>query len=295
MQRLWATQFFFIGILLCSLASANSADELIRQRDSLDRELKLYEQLLDSGRIIVPSWQAPLKYYTPKEFGVMLPQLMIEHGYNKERVVQFLSGIITFHQTYMQEIKTKKIPRLQKKIRELNNRISAITPGSPNRQPGNSDNQQNFNIYSSNYGKIDNAPDIMTEYDRSFQEPIAQQGGIIARVIRKYECKYGSGGRPSTRSHHFCKVEFSLENTSEKPIAFSTGFTETEHAWDGELNRERVAYTRDLYPGKIMKLRGICIIPHKASHGNWKAWGTGYHRGNSNKKQFSWNIRIGCP
>ena len=124
--------------------------------------------------------------------------------------------------------------------------------------------------------------------------PANPQGGIIAKIIRKYECKYGSGGRPSTRSHHFCKVEFSLESTSDKSIAFSTGFTETEHAWNGEMNRTRVGYTHDLHPGKIMRLGGVCIIPHDASTGNWRAWGTGHHRGNSNKEQFSWSIGVGC-
>lgn len=294
MQRLWATLFFSIGILLCSSASADSVDELVQQRDALERELEVFEQIIHLGRILVPTYEGP-KYYSVNEFAAFLPQLMSEHNFGEDQIVEFLSTVITYHQNVVQEIKTIKMPGLRSDIQNLNDRISAMTNDSPDRQHGNSSNQRNLNIFSSDYGKTNSAPSHPVEDGGFFQELPTTQNGIVAEIIRKHECKYRSGGNPGTRSNHACRVEYSITNTTDKVINFSSGFTETEHEWNGGFKRGKVGYKYSLQPTKTMHLSSDCIVPHEASHGNWEAWGTGSHPGNSNKDQFSWRIGAKCP
>lgn len=295
MHRLWATQIFLIGILLCSLASANSISELVQQRDALDHKIKFYEQLLHSGLIFVPSLIGPPKYYSAKEFGQILPQSMIEHGYSNEDIVGYLTGIITYHQGMVQDIRTNVIPRLQRDIQELNSQISAMSPVPQGGQPGNSENQIDLNIYSSNYGNMERALNTPADQNSISQESMTPQRGIVAKITQKYPCKYRSGGDPDNKSNDFCKIEFSLENTTDKTINFNSGFTETEHEWNGGFKRENIGYKYSLKPGQTILLGGQCIIPHGASYGNWRAWGSGFHYGNQDKEQFKWNLESNCP
>jgi len=131
------------------------------------------------------------------------------------------------------------------------------------------------------------APDVMRHSD-----PI-MDGGIVARITRLHPCEYRSGGRPS-HSNHTCKVEYTLLNTTDKSIAFSSGFTETEHIWDGSIHHGSPGYRGDLRPGKTTKLVGACNVHHGKTSGSWRAGGAGFYRGEANRNRFEWSLQTRC-
>lgn len=122
------------------------------------------------------------------------------------------------------------------------------------------------------------------------------QNGIIAKITTVNPCVYRSGGRPD-RSNHYCVVEYTLTNATDKGIHFTSGFMLRYHDWNGEIVEEGVGYGVVLQPGKTLKLQGYCVVPHAASYGQWSAGGTGQHRGLETKAaidQFQWNLEAEC-
>lgn len=123
------------------------------------------------------------------------------------------------------------------------------------------------------------------------------QAGIVARLIQVQPCVYRSGGRPATRSNYYCVVEYSLTNTTDAGIHFTSGTVESNHAWNGEMVESNIGYGRILTPGQTLNLSAHCVIPHAGSVGTWVAIGTGQHRGvtpPTPSDQFGWSLSTTC-
>jgi len=124
---------------------------------------------------------------------------------------------------------------------------------------------------------------------------IVMAGGIDAKIISMGQCKYASGGRPTERSHFNCKVEFSLQNTTNKRIRMTSGWYEKQDLL-GKKRRAGLNYSY-LNPGQKKTNKIDCTISHNRNSGTLKLGGTGYHyltKPTPNKEQFRWRLGLRC-
>lgn len=282
------------AFLLASIAHGADLASLQLKRDALARDLANYRELVPPGTILVPNREADdYVALSPRQFGQLLPQLMAELGFERRAVIEFLAATIKLHQTITEDIKTRVIPGIERDIREIDAQIADLKPPSSTGLAQSSGTQINRNIYSSDYGK---PIDSRSHEPGSQLSPSGQAGGIVARILRQHQCKYRSGGDPGRRSNHICKIEYTIENTTDKDIKFSSGQTETEHEWEKDkMKRQVVGYKYSLKPGQVMHLNSACIIPHGAQTGSWQAWGTGFHPADTSGRTLSWSLQTLCP
>jgi len=153
-------------------------------------------------------------------------------------------------------------------------------------------------MFADEEGAASNGQDNQSQSATQTDSPIAGvQGGIVALITNVHPAIYRSGGNPSTRSNHYSVVEYSLTNTTEAGIHFTSGTMVSNHAWNGEMVETNIGYGRTLNPGKTLNLSGHCVIPHDERVGTWVASGTGQHRGLETptpEDQFGWNLSTTC-
>ena len=120
-------------------------------------------------------------------------------------------------------------------------------------------------------------------------------GGIDAKVEGMEQCKYGSGGWDKKYGHYYCKVSFSLHNTTNKRIRMTSGWYEKQDNI-GKVDRGRLNYSY-LNPDQKKNKSLTCTIAHGRRSGTLKLGGTGYHyleKPTPNKEQFSWRLETRC-
>jgi len=119
-------------------------------------------------------------------------------------------------------------------------------------------------------------------------------GKIAVRIERKaYNCKQAGRFR-----HEYvnCRVSYSLTNTTNKPIFWSSGESQRADGPTGKNVQGRVGYYHAaIQPGKKEIMTTYCVIPKGRGHGAFSASGSGRHYGDSNKHRFKWRISMKCP
>jgi len=124
--------------------------------------------------------------------------------------------------------------------------------------------------------------------------PSPGSGKIAVRIERKaHNCKQaGKLGSKYVR----CRVSYSLENTTNKPIYWSSGKHQTAYGPTAKIDRRGFSYRyAAIQPGKKEIKTYDCVIPKGHGHGVYSASGSGRHYGDANKHSIRWRISMKCP
>lgn len=121
------------------------------------------------------------------------------------------------------------------------------------------------------------------------------QTGLVARLKSVEPCILRSGGRPSERSNYTCDFELTLTNETDKPIFFTAGTRESDHPWNGTIERANISYGLILQPGRVLTMGSRCTVPHDQQTGTWRGWRAGEHwDGEEVRPQFDWHLEVEC-
>lgn len=119
-------------------------------------------------------------------------------------------------------------------------------------------------------------------------------GKIAVRIERKaHNCRKAGRYR-----HEYvrCRVSYSLQNTTNKPIYWSSGKHQTAYGTTGKTDHRGFSYRyKAIQPGKKEIKTYDCVIPRGRGRGTYSAMGSGRHYGDSNKHKFKWRISMKCP
>jgi hypothetical protein len=127
-----------------------------------------------------------------------------------------------------------------------------------------------------------------------------RSGGIVARLEEMKPCRHVRG--PTLHSDYYvCDVRYSITNTTDKAIRFTSGVSQNQHGYTwknmkaGAPNKGGIGYRHALAPGKKMIMGNRCVIPHGYTTGSLLLSGSGNHYGDTNKHRFKWRLAIKCP
>jgi len=128
----------------------------------------------------------------------------------------------------------------------------------------------------------------------SGHQPGTGSGRIVARIERKaYNCK--EAGKLGSR-YVSCQVKFSLLNSSNQPIHWSSGKWETAYGPTTKMSRRSVGYKHSILRPKKKEVYTLwCNVPKGRGNGVMSAWGSGRHKNDSNKNRFKWKVAFKCP
>lgn len=118
--------FLYLLTVTTGMAS-QTLDDLVRQRNLIQNDIDVYEQILHPGYLILGFVQGIPIAYTPQQFGERFQQLMIENGYGQDKVIEYLRDVIQLHQTLTAEIRNNILPQLIQKRDGLNTRINSLS------------------------------------------------------------------------------------------------------------------------------------------------------------------------